>query len=168
MLSHPQNMLFTLPLPSHYKQESTEFSPLQMSTTITIFSFEETTSNFSLKEKCTKVSSHLKTTSNPIAFHCKVEHWLRSWKSNFTHGINKIESYKNNPHHTPGDLVAFVPTVYWQQVITGSKATTLHKVLGLEFPQLNFGREKGNFLQKKNLEKLQMLTFKHQKKMITD
>lgn len=47
----------------------------------------------------------------------------------------------------------------------GSKGTALHKVLGLEFPQLISGMEKGNFIpkKKKNLEKLQMLTFRHQK-----
>lgn len=53
---------------------------------------------------------------------------------------------------------------------TGSKQTALHQVLGLEFPQLICGMEKGNFIpkKKKNLEKIQISTFKHQKKLVTD
>lgn len=49
----------------------------------------------------------------------------------------------------------------------GSKEIALYKILGLEFLQLISGIEKGNFIpKKKKKEKLQMLTFKYQRKLI--
>lgn len=53
------------------------------------FNFEETTSNFSLKEKWMKIFSHFKPPPILSSFTARIENWLRSRKPNFTHGIKK-------------------------------------------------------------------------------
>lgn len=61
------------------------------------------------------------------------------------HNIEKMECYKNNPHHFTRDAEAFILCLL---TITDG-GLTLHKILGLEFPQFTSETEKSNFIPKR-------------------
>lgn len=72
------------------------------------FNFEETTSNFSLKEKWMKIFSHFKATSHPVIFYCKGRKLVKIKKTQFHPWHWEMESYKHPPHHTAGGAAASV------------------------------------------------------------